>query len=156
MKKKIICALLIFVAAIFMTGCTQEPITGADFKRIAEENGMTVKDYTSSYSYLKYISGLFIATHPDGWKVEFYEITDQTNVKNLYNTNKDKFISETEKAGSTKVESYYSFDNGERYTITGNTGYYMHVCYIDNTFVYVRAPEKNKEAVISFLKSIGY
>jgi hypothetical protein len=156
MKKKIIFALIIFVGALFLTGCTLKAKTGDEFAALAEKYGMTVKDYTSSYSYLKYVTEVRIATHPDGWKVEYYTLSDQTNTDKIYDTNKNKFISEVEKSGTSKYESTLTTDNGERYSVQGSDGYYMHVCKIDNTFVYAKISAKNKDAAVKFLKELGY
>ena len=154
MKKKIIFGVLIFVATILLTGCTVKSIDHEEFTKAAKEEGMTVSNLTSTYAYTGYIDGVYIAKHPDGWKVEFYEIKDKENLEKFYNNNKSKFQLAGETASSS-TESTFSFDNGERYSLTVSDKY-KHLCKVDLTAVYVNADVKYKEDVIKFLKKIGY
>ena len=153
MKKKILLLTALVFASVFMlTGCTLKKISADDFKKQAEDYGLTVSDSTSAYKYLGYIDKLYIAKHSDGWRVEFYELTDEEHATTIYNTNKAKFESA---AGSTSASSTLTTQDGERFSVTTG-GYYKHVCRIGNTFVYANIKTEYKDEAVKFLKKIGY
>ena len=154
MKKKLLfCGLFLFVAVFMLTGCGLNKITAEDFKRMAEEDGLTVSDITSSYSSYSYIKKIYIAKHSNGWKVEFYELDSEEKATQIYTTNKNKFLSSSPSTNSSS--STLTTDQGERYSLTVN-GYYKHVCRIGDTFVYANINADYKDEAIKFLKKIGY
>ena len=70
----------------------------------------------------------------------------------MFNLNKETFEKEKKDISS---QSSSSFGNYETYTLT--TGdYYMHLCRVDNTFLYVKVNKENKDAVKKLIKDLGY
>ena len=70
----------------------------------------------------------------------------------IYNINRDMFEKSKKNISS---ESSVSIGNYAKYTLSSN-GDYMVASQIDNTFVYAKVKEENKEKVKSLLKELGY
>ena len=88
----------------------------------------------------------------DGWQVEFYVLDNSANASSMFNSNRNIF------------ENYRSNSSSEKSAITGNSstyslissGYYMYLCRIDNTLLYVKVQDTYKNTVQNFVKALGY
>lgn len=88
----------------------------------------------------------------DGWQVEFYVLDDSANATAMFNTNKNIF--ENYK-GNSSSEKSSSIGNSASYSLT-SSGYYMYLCRIDNTLLYVKVQDIYKDTVKDLVKELGY
>lgn len=70
----------------------------------------------------------------------------------MFNTNRSTFESYK---GNSSSESSSSMGNYSSYTLTSN-GYYMHLCRVDNTLLYVKVNDTYKDSVKKLIKELGY
>lgn len=148
-------AILLLAVMIFsaFSGCTspKTAITAADFKRIAEEKGLTVEDTTGTPEG-EIFTGSLKASSADGWAVSFFTIDTAANAKDYFATCKSFMESLKTGAGTAQTTER---ENWSMYTQT-NGGKFMYCCYIDTTMVYVNVDEAHKTAVQEFVKALGY
>ena len=153
MKKTILTIILCGIMVLGLTGCGKKTvISNSDFTIKAQENNYTVVDVTSQYSSYDVIEKATVAKSSDGWQVEFYTLKDKSEASKMFNTNKTKFEGYK---GSTSTESSSSMSNYSKYSLTSN-GYYMYLCRVDNTLLYVRVKDNYKSTVKDFIKELGY
>ena len=152
-KRNILLGIICFVFLSILTGFgNKTAINTAQFKSIAENKGYTITDATSQYAQYGYINEATIATNNNEWQAEFYVLSDEGNATSMYNTNLEIFASYK---GNSSSESSSSASNYTSYSLT-SSGYYMHLCRIDNTLLYVKVSETYKDIVKDFIKELGY
>mgnify|MGYP004662872861 CR=1 FL=1 len=153
-KKKFTIAVVISVLTLFiLTGCgNKKAATVETFEQVSKEHGNEIVDITDQYQKYENIEKAIISKNTDNWNVEFYILNSNDSASSMFNLNKETFEEESEGASS---QTSASFGNYETYTLT--TGdYYMHLCRIDNTFLYVKVKKENKDAVKKLVKDLGY
>lgn len=149
----IISIITLLIATLLMSGCGDKAaITTEQFKSIAEENNCSTADATSQYAQYGVIDEATIALSSDGWQVEFYVLTDETNAAGMFDTNKEIFES---LKGNASAEASSSTNNQSSYTLT-SSGYYMHLCRVDNTLLYVKVDDTYKSDVKALIDELGY
>lgn len=152
-KRKFLFVVICFFMLFALTGCGSKTVKNtSDFKSIAENHNYTITDVTSQYASYGYIKEATVAQSSDGWQVEFYVLDDEGNATSMFNTNKSTF--ENYK-GNSSSESSSSMGNYSSYTLT-SSGYYMHLCRVDNTLLYVKVPDTYKDDVKNLVKELGY
>ena len=152
-NKSILFGVVCFLMLFALTGCgSKTAITTSDFKSKTENLGYTNIDVTSQYSSYDYIQEATVAQSSDGYQVEFYVLDDKGNATSMFNTNKSTFESYK---GNSSSESSSSMGNYSSYTLT-SSGYYMHLCRVDNTLLYVRVKDTYKDSVKNLIKELGY
>lgn len=138
---------------LVLTGCGKKTaITTDDFITLSKSKGYAISDVTSQYESYGYINEGTVAQSKDGFQVEFYVLKDEVYATNMFNTNKTNF--ENSK-GNSSTSSSSSMGNYSSYSLTSN-GYYMHVCRVDNTLLYVRVKDTYKATVKDFIENLGY
>lgn len=136
-----------------LTGCgSKQVITTSDFKTKTKSLNYNTADVISQYSSYEYIKEATVAQSSDGYQVEFYVLDNVDNATSMFNTNKSTFESYK---GNFSSESSSSMGNYSSYTLTSG-GYYMHLCRVDNTLLYVKVEDTYKEPVESLIKELGY
>ena len=152
-KKNVLLGVICFLMLFALTGCGKKTaITTSTFKSKTESLGYTTADVTSQYASYGYVQEATIAQSSDGYQVEFYVLNDAANATSMFNTNKATFESYK---GNSSAESSSNMDNYSIYTLT-SSGYYMHLCRVDNTLLYVRVNDSYKDSVQSLIKELGY
>ena len=154
MKKKIfILGVICFVMIFALTGCgNKKVLSTADFKEKVENLGYTTKDVSVLLSTYRHVSEATVAKKSDSYQVEFYVLIDEENAKTMFNTNKAIF--ESYKSNISK-ESTATLGNYSSYTLTSG-GYYMYLCRVDNTLLYLRVKDTYKEDVKLLVEELGY
>ena len=151
--KKIFYSIICIVALFSLTACgNKTAITTDKFKTEASNEGYLVADVTSQYSSYGYVNEATVARNNAGWQVEFYVLSGKEYATSMFNTNKATFETYKE-TGFT--ESTSSVGNYEKYSLTSG-GYYMYLCRVDNTFLYLRVEENYKDDAKAFIKKLGY
>lgn len=152
-KRNIIFGVVCFFMLFALTGCgNKTAITTSDFKTKTEKLNYTTTDITSQYASYGYIQEATVAQSSDGYQVEFYVLDDAGNATSMFNTNKTTFDSYK---GNSSTEISASMGNYSSYTLT-SSGYYMHLCRVDNTLLYVKVNDTYKDSVKSLIKELGY
>lgn len=152
-KRNIFFVVIGFLILLSLTGCGKKTaITTADFKSITESHSYTTVDVTSQYASYGNINEATVAQSPDGFQVEFYVLDDEGNATSMFNTNKSDFESYK---GNYSSESSSSMSNYSSYTLT-SSGYYMHLCRVDNTLLYVKVSDTYKDSVKDLINELGY
>ena len=152
-KRNIFLSILVVLLLFTLTGCGKKNVaTGEDFKSLFEEKGYTIYDVTSQFSSLGVIESATIAQSNNGYQVEFYVLKDQGEAVAMFNTNSATF--ETYK-GNTSSGTTSSANNYSTYSLT-SSGYYMYLCQVDNTLLYVKIPDAYKNEVKKVVKQFGY
>ncbi len=161
MKKKVVFTILgiiLFIAiviGIVFTFLNKEksPITAKQFKTTMEEQSYIVADATEQFSQYDYIKQVYVAAPSDYiYKIEFYELADDSYAMGFYNNNKSIF--ESSKGNSSK-ETNVNMKNHSKYTLSSN-GKYQVVSRIDNTVIYLNIDDSYKDDAKSLLKELGY
>lgn len=152
-KRNIIFGVICFLMLFVLTGCgNKKAITAGDFKTKTEQLNYTTTNITSRYASYNYIKEAIIAQNSAGYQVEFYVLDNVGNATSMFNTNKTTFESYK---GSVSTESSTNIGNYSSYTLT-SSGYYMHLCRVDNTLLYIKVKETYKDSVKSLIKQLGY
>jgi uncharacterized lipoprotein YehR (DUF1307 family) len=145
----VLCMLLMFA----LTGCgSKTAIANDEFISKVESYSLTTTDVTSQYSSYDYVKSATVAQSSSGWQIEFYILADKNSATSMFNTNQSTFESYK---GSVSSESSVSIGNYATYTLTSG-GYYMHLCRVDNTLLYVRVNDTYKDTVKDIIKDLGY
>ena len=153
MKKRgillgVVCLLLLFIT----TGCmNKKAITTSEFKSKMESAGFSIIDAKEQFSNYQYVKEATVAKNSD-YQIEFYVLSNTERANYMFNTNKDIFQNSK---GSSSLETKSNMGNYETYSLTSN-GYYMYVCRVDNTLIYLKVNQTYKDAVINIIKNLGY
>lgn len=152
-KKSIILGFMCLLIVFALTGCgNKKSITTDDFKSMAQNHSYTTTDVISQYASYDYIKEATVARSSNDWQVEFYVLDGNANATSMFNTNKEIF--ETYKSGSTS-ESSSNIGNHSSYSLT-TSDYYMHLCRVNNTLLYVKVANTYKNEVTNFINELGY
>jgi hypothetical protein len=145
--------ILAFVLALVLVlpacSLTKTAITAEDFSVKATALGFTVQSATDQMDG-QTVNSLLAIDSTRSFQVEFHEVSTQSQASGAFLQNRSTF----EGIGSGTTSSS-SGSNWARYTKTAGGAFHF-VSYIDNTFVYVRAPQENRQAIQDFVKELGY
>lgn len=151
--KKLIMATSCLVLLFIITGCgNKTAITTTDFKSKMSNKGYANTDVISQYTDYVYIKEATVAQSTEGWQIEFYVLNDETNAQGMFNENKITFEG---LKGNSSTESSTSLGNYSSYSLTSG-GYYMHLCRVDNTLLFVKVPDTFKDTLKDLIKDLGY
>lgn len=152
-RKNILLIVACIVMGFFLTGCGKKTaITTEQFKNIGNTNNFVVSDVSVQFSSYNYINEATIIQNPNGWQMEFYVLSDEGYANSMFNTNKNTFESQKE---NSSLESSVSIGNYSTYSLTSGD-YYMYLCRVDNTLLYVRVEKKFKDSVNKIIDELGY
>ena len=153
MRRNILGTIGCFLILLILTGCgNKKVITTNDFKDITSNYGCASTDVLSQYAAYPYVKEATIAQNFEGWQVEFYVLDNVSNAKGMFETNKNNFIA---KKANSSLETSANLGNYSSYSLTSG-GYYMHVCRVDNTLLFVNVSENYKDKVKSLIDELGY
>lgn len=160
MKKPVIIAIIVVVIVIAIVGVIfvnlnkeKISITASSFYTTMSQKGYTVQDANNQFLEYDYIKQVYIAANKDySYKIEFYELLDDSYATSFYNNNKSIF--EASK-GNVSAETSVGLKNYSKYTLSSN-GKYMVVSRIDNTVIYVKVDDSYKDTVKAILDELGY
>ena len=150
MKKKIIFIILI---SLFLTGCvgSKEKLTPTQFSEYAIESEYEIQDKTKALKDSN-IKKVILAKKGNDYQIEFYKLKGITEAIYMFNDNRKEFkTSKTE----TSTYTYTNLGNYSVYSLT-NESYYMYLCRVDDTLLYIKVPINYKDEVIEFTEKIGY
>ena len=151
-KKNIILGVVSFMMMFLLTGCGSKKVISTEtFKSTAESNGYTVTDVSAQYAQYDFVKEATVAQQK-GFQIEFYMLSDKENAESMFNTNKTTFEGYK---GSTATEASANMSNYSSYTLN-SSGYYMHLCRVDNTLLYVRVEKDYKDTVNKIINELGY
>lgn len=160
MKKLLIIAIIAIVIIVAIVGVIfinlnkeKNSITSSSFYATMSQKGHSVQDSTSQFSEYNYVKQAYIAVSEDySYKIEFYELLDDSYATSFYNNN--KFIFESSK-GNASAETSVGGKNYSKYTLSSN-GKYMVVSKINNTVIYVKVDDSYRNTVKDILDELGY
>ena len=137
-----------------MTGCAlkqKEPIDDEIFSRVMTNEGFKVVDVEQQFEQYGYFEDSYVATN-NNYQIEFYELENEKNAIEFYNTNKSIFESQ-----KSAVDVYSSIDlkNINKYTSTTDNEYKV-ISRIDDTVIYLKVDKKYKDEVNHILSKLGY
>lgn len=151
MKKNILIGVICFLMLFTLVGCGSKTVKTTDeFKTIAKSYNYTITDVSDKYS-----SGIIEATYAessDNWEILFFVFDEEANATARFNKEKETF---EKYKGNSSSESSSRMGNYSSYTLT-SSGYYMHVCRVDNTLLYARVPDTYKSDAKKIIKELGY
>ena len=150
MKWKI---LLIILFSLLLTGCigNKEKISSDQFIEFAAESEYEIIDKTKVLKDSN-IKKVILAKKSDDYQLEFYKLKGITEAIYMFNDNRKIFkISKND----TSTYTYTNLGNYSIYSLT-NESYYMYLCRVDNTLLYVKVPVEYKDEVVEFSNKIGY
>ncbi len=153
MKRKILVVLLSVFMLFGLTGCFKKtPLTTDDFITNANSSNFTTQDVTSDFSSEPSVLKATIALNSKGYQVEFYELSEESIAKSMFNTNKADFES---LKSSKYTDSEVNAGNYNTYSLSTESEY-MYLSRVDKTFLYLKVDISNKDAVKEFIDKIGY
>jgi len=144
---------LVLSMALTLTACqsTRTPISAEVFQQKAEAVGFVVQDISDTFEETSGVNAVKIALK-DNYQVEFYDVDSVQQARDAFAQNKEVF-----EGAKGNVSSYSSFTgNNYAYYIQTSAGNYSVISQIENTFIYVNAPDSVKKDAESFIKSLGY
>lgn len=132
---------------------TKTSVTVDEFAETVKLKGLEVADITSVFNaqFDPDVKKGCLAKTAD-YKIEFYELNNESDATYMYNGNKSKFESQK---GSTSSYFTVSKNNYNTYTLTTN-GRYQYISRVDNTFLYIDVAEEYKDAVKNIVNELGY
>jgi hypothetical protein len=150
MKKiRILCFVFALTLAFSACSFTKTAITTREFSSKAESLGFVVEDATDQMGG-QTIASIVAIDSTASFQIEFHQVETRSQASGAFSENSSNF---DRVASGTTVSA-----NGANWASYAKTagGTYYYVSYIDNTFVYVRTAEENKQAIKDFIKAIGY
>lgn len=151
-KKNILVAVLCFLVAITLTGCSKKVLTTTEFTSRMQNNNFITGDVTTQFEEAEFVKEATIAKSPDGWQIEFYVLSSESTAKAMFETNKERFI-ESKDGNSGQTSS--NIGNYETFSLTSN-GKYMYLCRVDNTLIYLNVDSTYKSNAQKIVKELGY
>ena len=142
------------IILVLLTGCAlkqKEPIDDEIFSRVMTNEGFKVVDVEQQFEQYGYFEDSYVATN-NNYQIEFYELENEKNAIEFYNTNKSIFESQ-----KSAVDVYSSIDlkNINKYTSTTDNEYKV-ISRIDDTVIYLKVDKKYKDEVNHILSKLGY
>ena len=151
--KKIILLIIYFFVIFTLSACnSKKTINTEEFNSKVSQMGYQVVDVTNQYTSNNNIKSAVSAKANEGYSILFFVFDDDVSATSMFNSNKNSFESYRSKVD---YENSISFVNYSSYALT-SSGYYMYTCRIDNTLIYVKAPDTYKENIKKLVKSIDY
>ena len=124
-------------------------LTAQEFSDKATSLGFTVVDVTEQ-SKGQTVASLLAVDSTKSYQIEFYEVETQAQASGAFSQTHTMLD-----AIGSGVTLSSSGINWAKYSNTAG-GAYGFVSYIDNTFIYVRAPQEYKKAIQAFMEVMGY
>lgn len=156
MKKIASIALLtaMLCSLLCLTGCSPKTaLTAEGFRSSMEEAGHTVADVSAQFAEYNQIVKVYVALIGSGaYQIEFYETDTPEAAQNLFANN--KLIFEQTK-GNSSSQSSINGTNSNVFKLT-TSGSFRVLSRIDNTMIYIDAPEEYKSDINGLLKNLGY
>lgn len=151
----IIAAVLIIagICVIVILNMAKTPIDAGDFQTKMTSEGYMVSDVTDQYSEYSYIKNLYVARDSsDGYQLEFYVFSDESEAITYYN-NMIKIFESNQ--GAISVNTHVNGKNYSRYALS-SSGKYMIASRIADTVIYAQVDEIYKDDVKNSLSKLGY
>jgi hypothetical protein len=153
MKNKILLPIILLIGAIVLSSCgTKTAINAEQFKSELKEKKFTIQDVTNQFAGADTVESVIVASSPEGYQIELFVLKDAGAAQQIFNLNQANFEQEKPESSSNSKASGKNFS---KYEQTCNESYYC-ISRIDNTMIYLRVPEKNKDEVKDILKDLGY
>ena len=157
--RKIVISVLA-LAALAFTACSgrtesttveeyRTAITAEEFTSIADSLGFSVQD-VSAYMHGNIIISLTATNYYGEFQVGFTEFEEAGPAYTAFNHNSSEFDRRNPGQGNA-----YSGQNWASFEKTAG-GTYCFMIHIEETFVYVQAPEEHAEAISDFVRNLGY
>jgi len=155
MKKKILIICGIVILTFIFTACGNKTAIDINtFISTMESQDFYIKDVTDQYAGYEVFTSATLAINPTSeYQIEFYTFVNDDMAKDSFNVTKKNQIEPYEEGSSSNVS--VNTDNYSKYAVTAN-GQYMFISRIDNTMVYVKAPDSYKDEVKKFIYKLGY
>jgi len=155
MKKKILIICGIVILTFIFTACGNKTAIDINtFISTMESQDFYIKDVTDQYAGYEVFTSATLAINPTSeYQIEFYTFVNDDMAKDSFNVTKKNQIEPYEEGSSSNVS--VNTDNYSKYAVTAN-GQYMFISRIDNTMVYVKAPDSYKDEVKKFIDELGY
>lgn len=149
--KKIISVLIGAILIFALIGCgSKKAMTVEDFESKMGKNGYEVINITSQYPS-KAIKDVIIA-RKDGYQIEFFVVENVDVAVSSYNLNKETF---EKSKGNKSVQTQKTMSNTSRFTLKANAKYKV-ISRIENTFIFINAPQEKSEEIDTVLKELNY
>lgn len=149
--KKLISILIGAVLIFAVIGCgNKKAMTVEEFESKMGKSGYEVIDITSQYPS-KAIKNVIIA-RKDNYQIEFFVVENVDVAVSSYNLNKETF---EKSKGNKTVETKKTMGNTSRYTLKANSKYKV-ISRIENTFIFINAPQEKSEEIDKILKELNY
>lgn len=150
-KKYLIVVLL--VGIFTLTGCSlnKKALTASEVKEKVEKLGFEVFDSKEEFGEVDYLTNA-LQLGNSNFYVEFIELKDKETAKILFQNNKEQI--DDNRKGDFKNKST-SGNNYETYELIRD-GYYMYVCKVDNTILYVDDKVEFESEMKQIIKALNY
>lgn len=155
MKKKILIICGIVILTFIFTACGNKTAIDVNtFISTMESQDFYIKDVTDQYAGYEVFTSATLAINPTSeYQIEFYTFVNDDMAKDSFNVTKKNQIEPYEEGSSSNVS--VNTDKYSKYALTAN-GQYMFISRIDNTMVYVKAPDSYKDEVKKLIDKLGY
>lgn len=151
MKKIKYLVFLILVPLLAACSMKKEAIDEDQFIKIMKSEGFEVVNIEHQFEQYGYYEEVLVATN-ENYRIDFYELEDESYAKKLYNKNKQTIESGIE---GKYVNTDSDLINNSKYTLT-NKGIYTVISRVDDTIIYLSVSSDYKNEVQEILKKLGY
>ena len=151
MKKIKYLIIILLVPLLVACNMKKEAIDEDQFISIMKSEGFDVVNIENQFEKYGYYEEVLVATN-ENYRIDFYELEDESYAKKLYNQNKQTIESGIE---GKYVNTDSDLINNNKYTLTNNDVYTV-ISRVDDTIIYLSVSSEYKNEVQNILKKLGY
>jgi uncharacterized protein (TIGR02145 family) len=148
-KGCVLCFALIF--AFLFSGCSKTPVDPQDFSSVLTSLGFTVSDVTAATGGNTVLS-LAAVKNTQDYRIDFHKFASRAQAEAAFNGNKERL---EDMGSSTRATTSASISNWANFSITSG-GVYGYISYIENSLIYVRAPDRYKNEIRDVINRLGW
>ncbi len=153
--RRIVSLMMVLALLLALAGCSMPPssktvLSADEFAEKMEAEGFEVADVTDQFEAGS-VETVLIAFNDD-YQLEFYVLESDARASEAFAGNKEYFESIS---SNSNAEVENAIGNYEYYSRTTSDGYYV-VSRVDNTFLYIEEEADEKDAIVEYLKLLGY
>lgn len=142
--------ILLLVLLFFVS--QKHPLTADEFTKISEQENLKVLHVEKQFHSNKDIENAIIAENEDYWQIEFFTFKTKKAAKEFYKKEKESILQSKARSDLDYGHNRFSYSD---YTALLSQSY-AHVCFVDNTVLYVKAPLMYRSDIESMLKKYKY
>ena len=154
MKIRDIIIFIVFIVLLILllVLSRKKPLTADEFIKISKQEQLNILHVEKQFRSNSDIKSAIIAENEDLWQVEFFILKDKKSAKEFYQKYKETILQSKAKSDIGYGHNRFSYSD---YTAFSSQ-YYAHVCFVNNTVMYVKAPIMYQNEIENILNKYKY